>query len=73
MKCHLEYKFGIKEDDWFRIQVNIDSKCRTAFNKKRKAMKSVSGIPPQPSGRSVESPYNHEPTGPTPMQVIIRN
>lgn len=31
---HLIYKFGIKEREWHRIRLNIDSKCRTAYRRK---------------------------------------
>uniref|UniRef100_A0A493T7M9 Protein BANP n=1 Tax=Anas platyrhynchos platyrhynchos TaxID=8840 RepID=A0A493T7M9_ANAPP len=29
IRCHLFYKFGITESDWYRIKQSIDSKCRT--------------------------------------------
>lgn len=32
------YMFDITEDDWNRIKLNIDSKCRTAFRRKLKGM-----------------------------------
>ncbi|XP_074661788.1 protein BANP-like [Tubulanus polymorphus] len=34
IRCHLIQRFGISENDWHRIKLNIDSKCRTAFRRK---------------------------------------
>ncbi|XP_003748500.1 protein BANP [Galendromus occidentalis] len=36
--CHLVFTFNISESDWDRIKLSIDSKCRTAFRRKRKAL-----------------------------------
>ncbi|XP_013409279.1 protein BANP isoform X1 [Lingula anatina] len=38
IRCHLIHRFGITEQDWHRIKLNIDSKCRTAFRRKQKGM-----------------------------------
>lgn len=38
IRCHLVHKFHITEDDWKRIKLNIDSKCRTAFRRKMRGM-----------------------------------
>lgn len=38
IRCHLVHKFRITEDDWKRIKLNIDSKCRTAFRRKMRGM-----------------------------------
>nr|XP_016784180.3 protein BANP [Pan troglodytes] len=35
IRCHLFYKFGITESDWYRIKQSIDSKCRTAWRRKQ--------------------------------------
>ena len=35
---HLLYKFAITEEDWHRIKLNIDSKCRTAFRRKQRGL-----------------------------------
>ncbi|CAB1313643.1 unnamed protein product [Coregonus sp. 'balchen'] len=46
IRCHLFYKFGITESDWYRIKQSIDSKCRTAWRRKQRgqslAVKSFS-------------------------------
>uniref|UniRef100_A0A4W5KVB8 Protein BANP n=1 Tax=Hucho hucho TaxID=62062 RepID=A0A4W5KVB8_9TELE len=46
VRCHLFYKFGITESDWYRIKQSIDSKCRTAWRRKQRgqslAVKSFS-------------------------------
>ncbi|XP_069492234.1 protein BANP isoform X2 [Ambystoma mexicanum] len=36
VRCHLFYKFGITESDWYRIKQSIDSKCRTAWRRKQR-------------------------------------
>ncbi|XP_035209016.1 protein BANP-like isoform X1 [Stegodyphus dumicola] len=41
IKCHITYMFGISNKDWQRIKQNIDSKCRTAFQRKQKGMPLV--------------------------------
>ncbi|XP_035209020.1 protein BANP-like isoform X2 [Stegodyphus dumicola] len=38
---HITYMFGISNKDWQRIKQNIDSKCRTAFQRKQKGMPLV--------------------------------
>ncbi|XP_071505631.1 uncharacterized protein [Diadema antillarum] len=36
--CHLMKHFAITGEDWYRIRLNIDSKCRTAFRRKQKGL-----------------------------------
>nr|XP_054748298.1 protein BANP-like [Lytechinus pictus]XP_054748299.1 protein BANP-like [Lytechinus pictus]XP_054748300.1 protein BANP-like [Lytechinus pictus] len=36
--CHLVKHCGITNEDWYRIRLNIDSKCRTAFRRKQKGL-----------------------------------
>ncbi|XP_071384583.1 protein BANP [Centroberyx affinis] len=54
IRCHLFYKFGITESDWYRIKQSIDSKCRTAWRRKQRgqslAVKSFSKRTPRSSG-----------------------
>ncbi|XP_072024860.1 protein BANP-like [Amphiura filiformis] len=38
IRCHLVHKYGITDQDWHRIKLNIDSKCRTAFRRKQKGL-----------------------------------
>uniref|UniRef100_A0A668AY15 Protein BANP n=1 Tax=Myripristis murdjan TaxID=586833 RepID=A0A668AY15_9TELE len=51
IRCHLFYKFGISESDWYRIKQSIDSKCRTAWRRKQRgqslAVKSFSKRTPR--------------------------
>ncbi|KAJ3595796.1 hypothetical protein NHX12_002210 [Muraenolepis orangiensis] len=53
IRCHLFYKFGITESDWYRIKQSIDSKCRTAWRRKQRgqslAVKSFSKRTPRSS------------------------
>ncbi|MBN3290257.1 BANP protein, partial [Polypterus senegalus] len=53
IRCHLFYKFGITESDWYRIKQSIDSKCRTAWRRKQRgqslAVKSFSRRTPASS------------------------
>ncbi|PRD27395.1 UNVERIFIED_CONTAM: banp [Trichonephila clavipes] len=44
LKCHLNFHFGISEQDWNKIKQNLDSKCRTAFRRK------IKGLPLTPKG-----------------------
>lgn len=54
IRCHLFYKFGISESDWYRIKQSIDSKCRTAWRRKQRgqslAVKSFSKRTPRATG-----------------------
>ncbi|XP_058135577.1 protein BANP isoform X2 [Dasypus novemcinctus] len=56
IRCHLFYKFGITESDWYRIKQSIDSKCRTAWRRKQRgqslAVKSFSRRTPSSSSYS---------------------
>ncbi|NXE09624.1 BANP protein, partial [Lophotis ruficrista] len=56
IRCHLFYKFGITESDWYRIKQSIDSKCRTAWRRKQRgqslAVKSFSRRTPSLSSYS---------------------
>ncbi|KAM4834024.1 protein BANP isoform 9-T10 [Thomomys bottae] len=56
IRCHLFYKFGITESDWYRIKQSIDSKCRTAWRRKQRgqslAVKSFSRRTPSSSSSS---------------------
>lgn len=36
--CHLEHRFRITTKDWKRIQVHIDSKCRSAYRSKSRGL-----------------------------------
>lgn len=38
IRCHLTHLFEITNADWDRIKLNIDSKCRTAFRRKKKGL-----------------------------------
>ncbi|KAK0141763.1 Protein BANP [Merluccius polli] len=64
IRCHLFYKFGITESDWYRIKQSIDSKCRTAWRRKQRgqslAVKSFSKRTPRSSsteGGAVETSH----------------
>ncbi|CAL8321615.1 unnamed protein product, partial [Gadus morhua 'NCC'] len=63
IRCHLFYKFGITESDWYRIKQSIDSKCRTAWRRKQRgqslAVKSFSKRVPRSStdGGGVETTH----------------
>ncbi|XP_025898180.1 protein BANP [Nothoprocta perdicaria] len=60
IRCHLFYKFGITESDWYRIKQSIDSKCRTAWRRKQRgqslAVKSFSRRTPSSSSYSGSEP-----------------
>uniref|UniRef100_A0A2I3TGU6 Protein BANP n=1 Tax=Pan troglodytes TaxID=9598 RepID=A0A2I3TGU6_PANTR len=45
IRCHLFYKFGITESDWYRIKQSIDSKCRTAWQRKQQCLRNFSFTP----------------------------
>uniref|UniRef100_A0A673BZE4 Protein BANP n=1 Tax=Sphaeramia orbicularis TaxID=375764 RepID=A0A673BZE4_9TELE len=59
IRCHLFYKFGITESDWYRIKQSIDSKCRTAWRRKQRgqslAVKSFSKRTPRTSVSETET------------------
>ncbi|ELW62895.1 Protein BANP [Tupaia chinensis] len=59
IRCHLFYKFGITESDWYRIKQSIDSKCRTAWRRKQRgqslAVKSFSRRTPSSSYSASET------------------
>ncbi|XP_077502762.1 protein BANP-like [Amblyomma americanum] len=38
IRCHLRHVFEVTNSDWDRIKLNIDSKCRTAFRRKKKGL-----------------------------------
>uniref|UniRef100_A0A131Y2X1 Protein BANP n=1 Tax=Ixodes ricinus TaxID=34613 RepID=A0A131Y2X1_IXORI len=38
IRCHLTHLFEVTNADWDRIKLNIDSKCRTAFRRKKKGL-----------------------------------
>ena len=50
--------FNISESDWDRIKLSIDSKCRTAFRRKRKALEVLD----QTSRASKESVLGENPS-----------
>ncbi|KAF6019716.1 BANP [Bugula neritina] len=41
IRCHLIHKFNIREQDWHRIRLNIDSKCRTAHRRKMRGQPMI--------------------------------
>ncbi|XP_055992959.1 protein BANP isoform X2 [Sorex fumeus] len=65
IRCHLFYKFGITESDWYRIKQSIDSKCRTAWRRKQRgqslAVKSFSRRTPPSSSYSAAEPVLSTP------------
>ncbi|XP_053410426.1 protein BANP isoform X1 [Nycticebus coucang] len=65
IRCHLFYKFGITESDWYRIKQSIDSKCRTAWRRKQRgqslAVKSFSRRTPSSSSYSASEPMLSTP------------
>uniref|UniRef100_A0A8W4FEB6 Protein BANP n=1 Tax=Sus scrofa TaxID=9823 RepID=A0A8W4FEB6_PIG len=75
IRCHLFYKFGITESDWYRIKQSIDSKCRTAWRRKQRgqslAVKSFSRRTPSSSsyGASGRSPDPYELQQPPPQAL----
>ncbi|KAL1437399.1 hypothetical protein MTO96_001458 [Rhipicephalus appendiculatus] len=38
IRCHLTHLFDVTNADWDRIKLNIDSKCRTAFRRKKRGL-----------------------------------
>ncbi|CAN7939800.1 unnamed protein product, partial [Ixodes hexagonus] len=38
IRCHLTHLFEVTNADWDRIKLNIDSKCRTAFRRKKRGL-----------------------------------
>ncbi|XP_006926812.1 protein BANP isoform X10 [Pteropus alecto] len=73
IRCHLFYKFGITESDWYRIKQSIDSKCRTAWRRKQRgqslAVKSFSRRTPSSSSYSTSESMmsTPPPTGEIPQ------
>ncbi|XP_029780594.1 protein BANP isoform X4 [Suricata suricatta] len=65
IRCHLFYKFGITESDWYRIKQSIDSKCRTAWRRKQRgqslAVKSFSRRTPSSSYGASETVMSTPP------------
>ncbi|XP_022652232.1 protein BANP-like isoform X3 [Varroa destructor] len=49
--CHLVYLFKITALDWERIKLSIDSKCRSALRRKRKALEIKQSTLTPPSAR----------------------
>ncbi|XP_054245491.1 protein BANP isoform X6 [Indicator indicator] len=70
IRCHLFYKFGITESDWYRIKQSIDSKCRTAWRRKQRgqslAVKSFSRRTPSSSSYSGS---DHQVSTPPPSRA----
>uniref|UniRef100_A0A452QNW0 Protein BANP n=1 Tax=Ursus americanus TaxID=9643 RepID=A0A452QNW0_URSAM len=68
IRCHLFYKFGITESDWYRIKQSIDSKCRTAWRRKQRgqslAVKSFSRRTPSSSSYSASETVMTTPPPP---------
>ncbi|XP_054390239.1 protein BANP isoform X8 [Pongo abelii] len=66
IRCHLFYKFGITESDWYRIKQSIDSKCRTAWRRKQRgqslAVKSFSRRTPNSSSYCPSEPMMSTPS-----------
>ncbi|KAB0352836.1 hypothetical protein FD754_017693, partial [Muntiacus muntjak] len=66
IRCHLFYKFGITESDWYRIKQSIDSKCRTAWRRKQRgqslAVKSFSRRTPSSSSYGASATNTPPPT-----------
>ncbi|XP_032984857.1 protein BANP isoform X5 [Rhinolophus ferrumequinum] len=71
IRCHLFYKFGITESDWYRIKQSIDSKCRTAWRRKQRgqslAVKSFSRRTPSSSSYSASESIMTTPPPATEM------
>ncbi|XP_045843786.1 protein BANP isoform X2 [Meles meles] len=71
IRCHLFYKFGITESDWYRIKQSIDSKCRTAWRRKQRgqslAVKSFSRRTPSSSSYSASETVMSTPPPATEM------
>ncbi|XP_062965367.1 protein BANP isoform X6 [Cynocephalus volans] len=72
IRCHLFYKFGITESDWYRIKQSIDSKCRTAWRRKQRgqslAVKSFSRRTPSSSSYSGSETMTGTPPPATELQ-----
>uniref|UniRef100_A0A9L0RPX7 Protein BANP n=2 Tax=Equus TaxID=9789 RepID=A0A9L0RPX7_HORSE len=72
IRCHLFYKFGITESDWYRIKQSIDSKCRTAWRRKQRgqslAVKSFSRRTPSSSSYSTSETMMSTPPPATELQ-----
>ncbi|XP_045389755.1 protein BANP isoform X5 [Lemur catta] len=72
IRCHLFYKFGITESDWYRIKQSIDSKCRTAWRRKQRgqslAVKSFSRRTPSSSSYSASEPMMGTPSPASELQ-----
>ncbi|KAJ7311839.1 hypothetical protein JRQ81_006151 [Phrynocephalus forsythii] len=72
IRCHLFYKFGITESDWYRIKQSIDSKCRTAWRRKQRgqslAVKSFSRRTPS-SSSSYSGSESTQGTTPAPHDM----
>ncbi|XP_062817710.1 protein BANP isoform X2 [Anolis carolinensis] len=73
IRCHLFYKFGITESDWYRIKQSIDSKCRTAWRRKQRgqslAVKSFSRRTPSSSSYSGSESTQSTTSAPNEMQA----
>uniref|UniRef100_A0A8C4X7U3 Protein BANP n=1 Tax=Erpetoichthys calabaricus TaxID=27687 RepID=A0A8C4X7U3_ERPCA len=72
IRCHLFYKFGITESDWYRIKQSIDSKCRTAWRRKQRgqslAVKSFSRRTPDSSSFCTSEGIQSNVSSPTEAQ-----
>ncbi|XP_059939417.1 protein BANP isoform X1 [Mesoplodon densirostris] len=72
IRCHLFYKFGITESDWYRIKQSIDSKCRTAWRRKQRgqslAVKSFSRRTPSSSSYGASETMMSTPPPATELQ-----
>lgn len=73
IRCHLFYKFGITESDWYRIKQSIDSKCRTAWRRKQRgqslAVKSFSRRTPSSSSYSGSESAQSTTSAPNEIQA----
>ncbi|XP_015279701.1 PREDICTED: protein BANP isoform X2 [Gekko japonicus] len=73
IRCHLFYKFGITESDWYRIKQSIDSKCRTAWRRKQRgqslAVKSFSRRTPSSSSYSGSESAQSTASAPNEIQA----
>lgn len=50
IRCHLTHLFDVTNTDWDRIKLNIDSKCRTAFRRKKKGLPLSPKVASSPVG-----------------------
>lgn len=64
IRCHLKHLFDVTNSDWDRIKLNIDSKCRTAFRRKKK------GLPLNPKCTSVQVSSAPLGTAPSTAQKV---